>query len=45
MVIIQGAVDLLDRAAANTLKHRGEVCIVIHNDVPGGGDLAAVLRQ
>ena len=37
--------DLVDRAAAHTLRHRGKVFVVDREEIPGCGDLAAVLRK
>ncbi len=37
-------VDLFDFAAANTLAHRGDVHVVEAGELPGGGEVAAILR-
>lgn len=40
----EGPLDLFDLAAAATWRSGGDVYVVEHGEVPGGGDLAAVLR-
>jgi hypothetical protein len=42
--IVNGDMDLLDFAAAQTLANSGTVYAVPAEQVPGGGDLAAVFR-
>ncbi len=44
-IVGEGNDDLVDLAAAHTLKHRGKVFVLDREEVPGCGDLAAVLRQ